>query len=325
MTGLLPSTHRMDAGSDPMPGDRPTIASALAAAGWVAAAFTSEAHVMERGPRRGFQESMLLSMSPDEVPGYRFDPAHRTVLSLLAWIDDHRRDLATKGALLLMHVSPGRFGYFPPAEYLRRVAPLEDFERIQVVERKANEFEFQFEPDGVLKLVAAADAGISLADGALALVLEKLRAPELASRLWIVLLSTYGEARMEHGLVGHGITLYDESIHVPLVIVPPLGRKGGTRLDQIVQLADVMPTILDIAGVAVPADLPGRSLLPAVEGGRLAERAAVSELPTPSPLRVHVRAVVDPALVKTLERQDGSAERYDLRSDSGERKNLAGR
>ena len=322
MTGLLPSTHGMDVGSDPMPGDRRTIASALAAAGYVTAAFTSEADVKERGQLRGFDESMLLSMSPDEVPGYRFDPAHRTALALLGWIDNHRRDLATKGALLLMHMTPGRFGYFPPTEYMRRFAPLDDFERIQVLERKANEFEFQFDPNGVLKLVAAADAGMSLADGALALVLEKLRAPELASRLWIVLSSTYGEARMEHGLVGHGITIYDESIHVPLVIVPPLGRKGGTRLDQVVQLADVMPTILDIAGVAVPADLPGRSLLPAVEGSRLAERAAVSELVSPNPLRVHVRAVVDPGLMKTLERQDGTGERYDLRADSAERKNL---
>jgi hypothetical protein len=325
MTGLLPSAHGMDVGSGPMPGDRPTIASALAAVGYVAAAFTSEADVMERGQLRGFGESMLLSMSPDEVPGFRVDPAHRTALSLLGWIDNHRRDLATKGALLLMHMTPGRFGYFPPTEYMRRFAPLEDFESIQVVERKANEFEFQFEPNSVLKLVAAADAGISLADAALALVLEKLRAPGLASRLWIVLLSTYGEARMEHGLVGHGITLYDESIHVPLVIVPPLGRKGGTRLDQVVQLADVMPTILDIAGVAVPADLPGRSLLPAVEGSRLAERAAVSELVTPNPLRVHIRTVVDPGLMKTFERQDGTGERYDLRTDSGERKNLGGR
>jgi arylsulfatase A-like enzyme len=244
---------------------------------------------------------------------------------MLGWINDHRRDLATKGALLLMHMAPGRFGYFPATEYMRRFAPVDDFERIQLLEAKANEFVFQFEPNGVEKLVVAADAGIALADGALALVLEKLRAPELASRLWIVVLSTYGEARMEHGLVGHGITLYDESIHVPLVIVPPLGRKGGTRLDQVVQLADVMPTILDVAGVAAPADLPGRSLRPAVEGSRLAEREAVSELVTPNPLRVHVRTVVDPALMKTIERQDGKGERYDLRTDSGERKNLGRR
>jgi arylsulfatase A-like enzyme len=325
MTGLLPSVHGMNAAGDPMPADRPTIASTLAADGYVTAAFTSQIDVMKSGQLRGFDESLLMAMSSDEVPGYRFDPAERTALALLGWINDHRRDLATKGALLLMHMAPARFGYFPPTEYMRRFAPVEEFERIQVLERKANEFVLQFEPQSVLKLVTAADAGISLADGALALVLEKLRAPELASRLWIVLLSTYGEARMEHGLIGHGFTLYDEAIHVPLVIVPPLGRKGGTRLDQVVQLADVMPTILDVAGVAVPPHLPGRSLLPAVEGGRLAERQAVSELVGANPLRVHVRTVIDPALMKTFERQDGTGERYDLRTDPGERKKLGRR
>jgi len=322
MTGLLPSAHGMNGVSDRMPGDRPTIASALAAAGYVTAAFTSEADVMEHGQLRGFDESLRLAMTADAAPGYRFDPAERTALSMLGWIDDHRRDLSTKGALLLMYMAPGRFGYLPPPEYMRRFAPVDDVQSIELLERKANEFVFQFDPNSVRTLVLAADAGIALADGALALVLEKLRAPELASRLWIVLLSTYGEARMEHGLVGHGITLYEESIHVPLVVVPPLGRKGGTRLDQVVQLADVMPTILDVAGVAVPADLPGRSLLPAVEGSRLAERPAVSELVIPNPLRVHVRTVVDPGLMKTFERQDGTGERYDLRTDSGERKNL---
>jgi arylsulfatase A-like enzyme len=325
MTGLLPSAHGMNSGGDPMPGDRPTIASTLAAAGYVTAAFTSESDVIENGQLRGFDESFVLSTTAEQVPGYRFDPAERAALSMLGWIDDHRRDLATKGAFLLLQMAPGRFGYFPPTEYMRRFAPVDEIEHIQLVERKANEFVFQFDPQSVTKLVTATDAGIALADGALALVLEKLRAPDLARRLWVVLLSTYGEARMEHGLVGHGITLYEESIHVPLVIVPPLGRKGGTRLDQVVQLADVMPTILDVAGTAGPPNLPGRSLLPALEGGRLAEREAVSELVSPNPLRVHARTVIDPALMKTFERQDGTGERYDLRNDSGERKNLGRR
>ena len=115
---------------------------------------------MERGQLRGFDESMLLPMSPDEVPGYRFDPAHRMALSPLGWIDDHRRDLATKGALLLMHMTPGRFGYFPPIGVHAAVRAASKISSVfRLVERKANEFEFQFEPDSVLKLVAAADAG----------------------------------------------------------------------------------------------------------------------------------------------------------------------
>jgi arylsulfatase A-like enzyme len=320
LTGVLPSLHGVNAGDDALPADRPTIATALADAGYVTAAFTSEPDDMTRGLLRGYSQSLLLPMN--DIPGYRFDPAERMALTMLDWVNDHRRDLATKGVLLLMHMAPARFGYFPPAEYLRRFVPATDFARIELLERRANQFEFRFGPKSLEKLVAASEAGIALADGALALVLAELRAPELASRLWIVMLSSYGEARMEHGLVGHGITLYDESIRVPLVIVPPLGRGGGTRLEHVVELADVMPTILDVAGVTAPADLRGRSLLPAVDGSRLVPREAVSELVQPNPLRVHAQARIHPNLQKTFQRQDGGAERYDLATDPGERTNL---
>lgn len=321
MTGLLPSVHGVNAGEDALAPGPPTIATVLADAGWVTAGFTSEADVQTRGLLRGFAESKLLPM--DDIPGYRFDPAERTVLTMLDWVRDHRRDLATKGAFLLMHTSPGRFGYLPSLEYLRRFAPVTDYERIALLERRANQFQFQFGPKSLAKLVVAADAGIALADGALALVLAELRAPELSSRLWIVFVSTYGEARMEHGLVGHGITLYDEAIRVPLVVVPPYGRGGGERREGLVEIADVMPTILEIAELPAPADLRGRSLLPTVEGSRLPDRQVVSELVAPNALRIHARTVVDPTMEKTFQRQDGNAERYDLRYDPGERNNLA--
>jgi hypothetical protein len=320
LTGALPSLHGVNAGDDALPADRPTMATAMTDAGFITAAFTTEPDDMTRGLLRGFGESLYLPMN--EIPGYRFDPAERMALTMLDWVNDHRRDLATKGVLLLMHMAPARFGYLPPAEYLRRFVPLADVERVRLLERRVNQFEFRFGPKSTAMLAAASEAGIALADGALALVLAELRAPELASRLWIVLLSAYGEARMEHGIIGHGTTLYDESIRVPLVIVPPLGRGGGTRLEHVGELADVKPTILDVAGVTPPADLRGRSLLPAIDGSRLAPREAVSELVHPNPLRVHAQARIDPNLQKTFRRQDGGAERYDLATDPGERNNF---
>jgi len=320
LTGTLASVHGVNAGDDSLPADRPTMATAMADAGFITAAFTTEGDDVTRGLLRGFGESLNLPMS--DIPGYRFDPAERMSLTMLDWVRDHRRDLATRGALLLMHMAPARLGYLPPTEYLRRFVPLADVEGVQLLERRVNQFEFRFGPKSTEKLLAASEAGIALADGALALVLAELRAPELASRIWIVLLSAYGEARMEHGLIGHGTTLYEESIRVPLVIVPPLGRGGGTRLEDVVELADVMPTVLDVAGVTAPADLRGRSLLPAVEGSRLTSREAVSELVHPNPLRVHAEARIDSNLQKTFQRQDGGAERYDLATDPGERNKL---
>jgi arylsulfatase A-like enzyme len=320
VTGVLPSVHGVNGGDDVLSADRPTAASMLADAGYVTAAFTTEQDVVDRKLLRGFAEHRFLSMH--DIPEYRFDPAERMALSMLDWLDDHRHDLATKGALLLMHMVTGRLGYLAPPEYLRRFVPLADFERVAHVEEQADRFQLQFPPEDVAALVAGSDAGIALADGALGHVLAKLQAPDVASRTWIVLLSPYGEAHGEHGLVGHGITLYDETIRVPLVIVPPLGRGGRTRADVVVELADVMPTILEIAGVEAPANLRGRSLLAAVDGRRLDSREAVAELVRESPLRVHTRTVVDPGLHKSFQRQDGRSELYDLGRDGRERMNL---
>ncbi len=323
MTGTLPSVHGVNAAENTLATDLPTIASAMADAGFVTAAFTSENEDMERAMLRGFAEQKYLPMDDLQVPGYRFEAAERTALVMLDWVNDHRRDLVSKGAFLLMHLSPARFGFLPSKEYLRRFISPSDFPRVELLQRRANQFVLQFGPKSLARLVQVSEAGIALADGALGLVLAELRAPELAKRMWIVVLAAYGEARMEHGLVGHGTTLYDDSIRVPLVIVPPLGTGGGTRLDEVVELADVMPTILEMAEVPVPDALRGRSLLPAVDGGRLKAREAVSELVHPNPLRLHSRAVIDPGLQKTLQRQDGGREHYDLRFDSGERNNLA--
>jgi hypothetical protein len=320
LTGVLPSVHGVNGGDDALSTELPTLASLLGQSGYVTAAFTTEQDVVDRRLLQGFAESKFLAMH--EIPEYRFDPAERLALTMLDWMHDHRHELATGGALLLMHMVTGRLGYLAPAEYLRRFVPPAEFADVTRVEAQADSFQLQFPPADVALLVAGADAGIALADAALGQVLAELEAQDLAGRTWIVLLSPYGEARGEHGLVGHGVTLYDETIRVPLVLVPPLGRGGRARLDAVVELADVMPTLLAVAGVAAPPDLRGRSLLAAVDGGRVLSREAVAELVHASPLRVHARAVVDPSLQKTFQRQDGRGERYDLERDSAERMNL---
>ena len=63
-------------------------------------------------------------------------------------------------------------------------------------------------------------------------------------------------------------------------------------------------------------------MLPAVDGRRLDSREAVAELVRESALRIHTRAIVDPSLQKTFQRQDGRSERYDLGRDGLERMNL---
>jgi choline-sulfatase len=321
LTGTLPSIHGVNAAGDVLAADRPTLATVLAGAKYLTVAFTTDDADTTHGLLRGFSE--VQTLQDTEIRGYRFNPAERSVLPVLGWVDDHRRDLATRGVFILLHMTPARLGYLPPFDYVRRFVALDDFERAKELASRASAFEIRFPPGDVPMLAITGDGGVALADGALGLVLDELRAPEIASRLWVIVVSSYGEALGEHGLIGHGLTLYDEAIRVPLLIVPPPGRAGRVRLDTVVEVTDLVPTILDLAGLQPPGGLRGRSLRPAVEAGHVPEREAVAEIVASSPIRVHTRPTIEPGLQKRLDRQDGKRETYDLRTDPGEQRNLS--
>jgi arylsulfatase A-like enzyme len=85
-----------------------------------------------------------------------------------------------------------------------------------------------------------------------------------------VVTTDHGEQLLEHGWVGHNVQLYDESMHVPLVVRFPPGKgPAGKRVSAFVDLLDVGPTIADLFGVLqAPAAkaFEGRSLLPVIAG-----------------------------------------------------------
>ncbi|MCC6640834.1 MAG: sulfatase-like hydrolase/transferase [Deltaproteobacteria bacterium] len=91
---------------------------------------------------------------------------------------------------------------------------------------------------------------------------EKLRALGLWDDTLIVLTSDHGEEFDDHGGFWHGTTLYDEQIHVPLLVKWPKGAApGAPRTDPtLAGLVDVAPTILVQAGAAVPAAMQGQDL-----------------------------------------------------------------
>jgi choline-sulfatase len=70
----------------------------------------------------------------------------------------------------------------------------------------------------------------------------------------------HGEEFMEHGGFWHGTTLYDEQVGVPLLLKLPGNRQGGSTVGHWVESIDVMPTLLEQAGVKTPAGVQGKSL-----------------------------------------------------------------
>ncbi len=146
----------------------------------------------------------------------------------------------------------------------------------------------------------------------------------LLSKTIFIITSDHGTEIYEHRRFDHGFTLYQELIHVPLIIVLP-ERLPPQVIDDRVSSIDVMPTILDLLDVPladeVRLQLRGQSLVPALRGESVA-RDVYSE--TDYREYTFKRTLITPEgwkLIYTLESR--ARELFDLTNDPGETKNLA--
>jgi len=88
----------------------------------------------------------------------------------------------------------------------------------------------------------------------------------------VILTADHGEELFEHGGTLHK-QLYDECVHVPLLVRVPDGKVGSS--DELAGLADISPTILELCGLAPPAEMQGRSLAPILRGEAPAQPARI--------------------------------------------------
>ncbi len=180
---------------------------------------------------------------------------------------------------------------------------------------------------------------VAWTDAAIGELLDALEARGLLDETLIVVTADHGEEFFEHGGRGHRQTLFDEVLRVPLLIVPPRSAvpSPAERCDAQVSLSDLLPTVLDLAGLPDPGGLHGRSLRPALEGEPLDPRAEVATLSLPleggRPGRALLEAWRTPEekLLRTWARFDGEQETrlvgvawYDLAADPGEERPVKG-
>lgn len=100
------------------------------------------------------------------------------------------------------------------------------------------------------------------ADAAIGELLEGLRANGMLDGSVVLLTADHGEELMDHGSIGHGHALHEELIHVPLWLrLPGGGAAAGGMRHELVSHVDVMPTIIEAAGVTPASHASGRSLL----------------------------------------------------------------
>jgi arylsulfatase A-like enzyme/Tfp pilus assembly protein PilF len=115
------------------------------------------------------------------------------------------------------------------------------------------------------------DGEIAYTDSVIGELMDVLRKHEMYNDTVIAVAADHGEAFGEHGEERHGMFLYDETIHVPLLLKLPAGRFAGKRLrekriDERVALAEMAPSLLEAAGIPAPATMQAPSLFPLIDG-----------------------------------------------------------
>jgi arylsulfatase A-like enzyme len=157
------------------------------------------------------------------------------------------------------------------------------------------------------QLEALYDAELAWVDENLALLLERLERQGRLDSTLIVVTGDHGEAFFEHGRFGHRFDLTDEVLRIPLLFWWPGRIPAGHVVDEPVSIADVLPTLMDYAGLAPDPAIDGISLKPLIHGaGRPAERPVTAVLsffpPQPQGYYVlHEAFVAGPMkLVRTL-------------------------
>ncbi|HXO27597.1 MAG TPA: sulfatase-like hydrolase/transferase, partial [Thermoanaerobaculia bacterium] len=119
------------------------------------------------------------------------------------------------------------------------------------------------------------DGEIATADAIVGQLLAELKRLGAYDRAIVVLLSDHGEGLGDHGEDEHGVLLYNEAIHVPLLLKLPRGQLAGSAAGAPAALTDVAPTLLGLLGLPVPAKMRGASLLGLVD--RREDRRVYSE------------------------------------------------
>ena len=245
LTGTYPQYHLVNTFGSPLAADLPYAPEILRAHGYRTAAFVGSIILNPNEPyapgfERGF-ETYDASFH-NEGPGQdRYRTVQRrgdeVVAHALAWLNQH-----PKGPFFLwVHLYDAHDPYDPPEAYKTRYP------------------------------MAPYDGAIAYEDAVVGKLLRQLKLRGLYDGAVMAVTADHGESLGAHGEDTHGIFLYDETIQVPLLIKLPIKPRhvsaSGKRIENRVELADILPTLLQAARIEIPKEVQGETLLGLMKAG----------------------------------------------------------
>lgn len=272
LTGLYPSEHGV-VDQNRLDSDIPTIAQNLLSNGYRTAGFVSNSQVgqlvgLDKGHEtfveiwRGSQSKNIIlralrwfGRKALDIACLRDHGAKITNQLALKWLDEAQR--GDKPFYLFLHYIDAHSPLKAPRPYRTKFISKGLIRKIdqQVVKLMAdnplrfyssniipNQFENEY-------LVGLYDGEIGYLDKKIGEIAEYLKKEKLYDNTLIIITADHGEHFGEHGHYSHVSSLYQPIIHVPLIIKLPGSAAKGDKNNKIVQLIDIFPTILNVAGI----------------------------------------------------------------------------
>lgn len=229
---------------------------------------------------RGDQQEMERISAESSTLTFGAPEAEGCVDSALEWLDQQQQAESDRPFFLFVHLFDIHDPYQPPAPYDTRFDPDYDGDIRKGTIRGPNAtLKRSMEPRELEHIMALYDGEIAWVDSQVARVLDHLDQLDVADNTLVVLTADHGEEFLEHGRRGHHATLYRESVNVPLIMRFPAVLPAGVRLNSVVSIIDIVPTVQSIVGVSAAHELPGMDLTRLLGGSQSGEpRVVVSEL-----------------------------------------------
>jgi arylsulfatase A-like enzyme len=306
-TGLLPAYHRAGEGRFPavsyLAPSFETLATVLQRAGYRTGTFVSNVWAgAEVGMARGYDQHGEFILSEHAVDAG------------IAWLQAHR----TERFLLFVHVMAPHQPYMPSPE---DAAPFIDPSYTGRIGLYAGGNPQNLTDADRRRIVDLYDGDVRYADRLVGRVFDAIDELGVDRHTIVVVVSDHGEELYDHAGIGHGHTLYDEVLLVPLLIrFPDSGWHG--RVDRPVRTMDLFPTLLEALGMPVPTDINGVSLMPLVRGDAAVpgSEVALSEYVC---FGDEIKSLRTPIEKLILSPTTGNARLFDLRADPHERHDVA--
>lgn len=255
MTSLYPSFHGLcdkDTFS-PLSEEHITLAELLKKGGYKTAAFTDGGFVSAKfGFDRGFDT---------------YDDQGGGIKSILPkakmWLEAHK----TEPFFIFIHCYDIHSPYNPPSPYDTLFHDFPYRGNIIPSNRKLTKMlnnQLDISDEDINHIISFYDGGIRYTDAMIGDFLSYLKNLDLYNQSLIFLTSDHGEEFYEHGSILHWQLYFNPDLHVPLIMHMPGFSKRGIRIKDLVRSIDILPTVLDIAGIPNHSQAQGRSVLPMI-------------------------------------------------------------